>query len=167
MSLSSSGPDPIIQGKHPVRFALRRKQTIKPNILDFNYPRGLTVGLCATSQLTSQLTSLKSRGPQLELLCPILARLEACLVLLRPSPHQSQLLLVRVKPEAHPQVGHVGLLYVVALRAGLPVQGGHPVHLALGREAGVKHAVAGYLTQVGRAQLPDLNRNIERVNEAF
>jgi len=59
-------------------------------------------------------------------------------------------------PEAQPQVGHIGLVDVVAVWAGPPVLRCHPVLLASVRVAAVQHAIARDLAQVRAAHLPHL-----------
>ena len=50
-----------------------------------------------------------------------------------PLLHQGALRLQGVHPEAHAQVGHIGLVDVIAVGAQLPVVLVHPVHLHLRR----------------------------------
>ena len=75
-----------------------------------------------------------------------------------PEPYREQTDTHKHAPEPEPEVGHVGLLDVVALRPRPPVVRGHPVLLAGVGEPRVQHAVARNLAQVRGAQLPYLEQ---------
>ena len=73
---------------------------------------------------------------------------------------QPHLLLVHLIPKSHPQVWHIRLLDVIALRPWLPVRCAKPVLLALVGEAGVQHAIARQLAAVRGCELPHLHSKL-------